>query len=530
MPIALSRRPWRPFSYSRLVCGSVLGLVVTLVISVTPAGAGTYKMYTCNVPGKATAIPTVGPWTWELDGLNTLKIDECASGGMFGIGLNVRRMLPNTYAQLALRRPASGPLSRIGIVRYKTWLVAELTGSGAPAFVQSGGAFGPPGGSNSDANPWVSPLLPQNNASVVVRLLCTSGANCLFESATPLRARGIEVDLYEEARPTGAIDAGTLLADGVQSGIRSLSYSAADEESGVRRVEAFLGDMVVALDDLGADPQVCSWTGFSACHGTRSGDLQINTAKVPDGQYALTLRVTDAAGNRRIINGPFVRIGNGPEAPGSPNGGNASDDAKLSASFSRSGGVKFTTRFGRKVVVRGRLLTRDDRSITGAKIDVSEVLPGSDVVVKRGSARTNSRGRFRYVISRVKSSRSLRLSYRARYGDQNPAAAKRLTLGVRAASSLRVSLQGVVVRYSGRVLTRPVPEGGKLIVMQGRAKGGAWQTFATRRTGRGGRFAGRYRLRVRRPGIRLQFRVRIPRERGYPFAAGAGRPVTKIVR
>jgi hypothetical protein len=366
---------------------------------------------------------------------------------------------------------------------------------------------------------------------VLVRLTCTTGAAyCYFDSATPLRARGIEVELYEEAPPTGAIDAGTLLAEGVQSGNRSLSYSAADEESGVRRVDALLGDTMVAHDDLGTDPRVCSWTGFSACHGTRSGDFRINTATVPDGQYDLTLRVEDAAGNRRIIKGPTVRVGNGPETPGSLNGGNASDDAKLSVRFARSGRASLTTKLGRRIVVRGRLLTRDRRPITHAKIDVAEVPAGSSATVERGTSHTDTKGRFRYVIARARSSEAVKVSYRARFGDPNPAAAKKLRLSVRARALLRVSLRGVLVRYSGRVVTRPVPAGGKLILMQGRAQGGAWQTFATRRTERGGRFVGSYRLRVHRPGVHLQFRVRIPPERGYPFAVGTGRSITKVVR
>jgi hypothetical protein len=75
-----------------------------------------------------------------------------------------------------------------------------------------------------------------------------------------------------------------------------------------------------------------------------------------------------------------------------------------------------------------------------------------------------------------------------------------------------------------------MPRGGKKIYIQGRARGGAWQRFAARRTNAAGRFAGRYRLRVRRPGIKLQFRVEIPRQKGYAYAAQVGSPVTKTVR
>ena len=107
---------------------------------------------------------------------------------------------------------------------------------------------------------------------------------------------------------------------------------------------------------------------------------------------------------------------------------------------------------------------------------------------------------------------------------------RKLRLLVRAASTLGVTLRGVLVTYKGRVTAQPLPRAGKRIYLQGRAKGGVWQRFATRRTDASGRFAGRYRLRVRRPGVKLQFRVEIPRERGYPYVARTGLPTTRTVR
>lgn len=518
----------------RLVRGVILGAAVLLVLPGL-ARAGTYKMYTCNVPGRPgpVPVPSIGPWTTEYV-INTTSFDNCARGGTFGIGLNPgnRIMRPLSTAQLVLRRPATGPLSRIGIVRYKTWLIAQLAGTGAPAFISNGGAFGPPGGANTDSAPWVSPLFGQNNPSIIVQLYCSAGApsNCFFNSATPLQARGIEVDLYEEAPPNGSIAGGSLLGHGLRGGTKSLSYSATDEESGVLRVEALLDDVVVARDDLGADPESCPRTGFNACRGRRTGDFRINTRMVPNGRHALSLRVTDAAGNRRLVLGPSVDIANGAGAEGSPNGTNASDAVQLSAYFTRSRRAKLTTRFGRRVVVRGRLRTSYKRPIVHAAIDVSERVALRDAVERqKGSTHTDAKGRFRYVVPRATTSRALTLTYSSRHGELRAAGRKKLTLKVRAASSLRLSLRGVSVRYSGRVLSRPLPDQGKLVLMQGRAKGGAWQTFATRRTARRGRFSGRYRLRVRRPGVHLQFRVMIPREPDYPFFRGRGRAVTRTV-
>jgi len=504
----------------------VLVLLIYLAVGRAPhpAIAGTYKLYTCNVPGHKTPVPTVGPWTWELDNLNTIAYTNCATGGTFGIKLNSgqRFMRQTTSASLVLRRPSEGPLSRIGIVRYKTWLIAQLSGSGAPAFISDGGAFGPPGGANSDANPWVSPLFTQTNQAIAVQLYCSAGApaDCFFDSDTPLQARGIEVDLHEEMPPSATIDGGSLL-NGPPRGPYTLSYSASDQESGLARVEALLGDVVVGRDDLEADRNLCPHTGFNACPGVRSSDMNLDTSSVAAGGHALALRVTDAAGNRRIVAGPRVTVGeNGDKG-----------EVRLAARFAGTGRLKHTSRFGRRVVIRGRLTDRQGRGIADTDVLASErvALPKASYSRER-RLRTNASGSFRYSLSRQASSRKIRVRYEGMLLGRRVATFQNLELKVRAAARIKVSLRGVRVHYNGRVLATPLPPKGKLVHMQGRAKGGAWQTFAVKRTTTRGRFAGTYQLRVYRPGVRLEFRVRVPSENRYPFVTGAGRVIKRTVR
>jgi hypothetical protein len=101
---------------------------------------------------------------------------------------------------------------------------------------------------------------------------------------------------------------------------------------------------------------------------------------------------------------------------------------------------------------------------------------------------------------------------------------------VRAAAILQTSLRGTLVRFGGRVVSGPLPPRGKRVLLQGKAPGYSWATFATVRTNRHGRFTGNYRLPVRRPGVKLQIRVVVPTERGYPYASYTGRPITLRVR
>ena len=101
---------------------------------------------------------------------------------------------------------------------------------------------------------------------------------------------------------------------------------------------------------------------------------------------------------------------------------------------------------------------------------------------------------------------------------------------VRAASRLRATLRGRVVRFSGRVLSGPIPRRGKRVLMEGRSPGSAWTQFKSLRTDRKGRFSGTYRLRVRRPGVALKIRAVVPSESGYGYLSSRSRAVTLRVR
>jgi hypothetical protein len=507
-------------STARLAVALLIAVILYAVVTAPNVQAETYKLYSCNVPGRTTPVPSTAPWKANLDGLNTFYFDNCQFGGSFGIGLNVLAMRPNSSASLALVRPDAGTKSAIGIVRYRTWVTAELAGSGAPAFIDDGGSFSPPGGTTPDNAPWVSPLFPPTNPGVYVRLRCTAG-DCSFNSRTPLQARGIEADLYEDVPPSGVIEGGTLLGAGTRNGRSTLSVSATDQESGVARVEALLGETVVAGEDLERNVALCPHTDWNACPARYSADFVIDLSTLPTGPYPLTLRVTDAAGNRRLItSGAPISVGK-EQAPVAK--------TRLTASFGRRS-TTYTTNFRRSVRLRGRLTDPSGNPIAHARIAITERPSMTGRGRREMYTITGSDGKFSQVVSGAGPSRSIELRYFARAGDAMPSASLRLQIRVRASSTFKLSLHGVIVRYAGRVLTRPLPRGGKKVFIQGRAPGDAWRRFAVRRTDKAGRYSGRYRLRVRRPGVKLQFRVELPKQSGYPFAPRTGPIVTRVVR
>ena len=141
-----------------------------------------------------------------------------------------------------------------------------------------------------------------------------------------------------------------------------------------------------------------------------------------------------------------------------------------------------------------------------------------------GQARTRSDGTFSYTLAARRQSRSVRLAY------ASIASSRRLNVHVRAAATLKVLLRGLILSFSGRVLSAPLPANGKLVNIQGRSRGFSWSQVATLRADSRGRFSGRYRLRDYRRGVKLQFRVLVPAAFDYPYLDSRGQPIAVRVR
>ncbi|MDX6721479.1 MAG: hypothetical protein QOJ63_3733 [Solirubrobacteraceae bacterium] len=515
---------------------AALAMLATSVVCVDRAHAGTYAMRACNVPGHASA--RIGPWQ-PLPALTVAVVDTCVSGGAIGFSVpGVRQMQRDTRAALHLARPSEGPRRTIGLVGLRLWLIARLTGSGSSLHVATttrtaAGTIhqklAAPPGADALRAPHVAALDPLSTEAIQVELVCADDTplDCLPEHGTPLAVHGAEVTLVEDVAPAGSISGGTLLAAGDVSGVRSLRYAASDPQSGLARVEALIGDAVVATRDLTSR---CAYADFTACPASDEGSLSIDTHDVPDGTHRVTLRLSDAASNQHVVHVPsLIQVANAGRA-NAPEALPSAVRARLAARFAGSSRSALTVSYGRRVTIRGRLSAASRRGLGRVAIDVLErpTRAGAREVAV-GSVRTRADGTFSYAVARHGPSRTLRLTARDVAG-RVAATSSPLTLRVRAASSLRASLRGVLVRFSGRVLSGPLPERGKRVTLHGRARGYAWAPFASVRTDRHGRFAGTYRLHAHRQGVELQIRVVVPTERGYPYLGYRGRPVTLRVR
>lgn len=508
--------------------GSAVALVL-VGLPLEQARGGTYVMRNCDVPGQPNAL--IGPW---LLGNNpaypTIRIvDKCAVGG--GVAFTVDGAVPGgASVGLTLMKP-TGAQAQIRLIKAVVWYAARLVGSGPPlrfhsVDARSDGTFvlgvssDPPG---SESVSFEQMLSPTDTAYYELVMHCGADGPapteaCVPAAGIPVQVRGMEVTLAEDAPPVVLRPAGTLLDGGQQSGVRTLMYAASDSQSGVARIDVWLDEAIVASADL--TPR-CPYSGLTVCPASDDGALQIDTRNVANGTHSVRLRVKDAAGNETMTAATPIEVANAP----TPN----SDVYGLTASFKGSSRSTITVPYSRRVSLRGRLTRASAAALGGAQIDVLERVGSRGArEVSAGGVRTKADGSYSYLLPSKHPSRTVRLAYRPSGGSQVFSSALRLR--VRAASSLQASLRGIVIHFKGRVHSGPIPKGGKRLRMEGRAPGAAWKSFASLRTDRRGRFSGRYRLRVYRPGVKLKVRVVVPGDEGYPYVTSRSRAVTLRVR
>ena len=511
---------------------ALLVVVMALVVCATPppvASAGTYVINNCNVPGLPSAA--IGPWYWEGGAVNVTPVDSCAHGGGFAFFFGSTLSMPRgAVVSLAVAFPQDGPIS---IRRARLWVVGRLGGTGSAMFVgTNSGApgqntnsdlFAPPGGETL-TTPHTTSLLPVGTNVLRLMLYCSQSSedDCYPSNRTVVEVVGVETTLLESVAPSVSVTGGNLVVNEPQSGKRTLRYSARDGESGVQAVDALVDGAVAAKRDFGPE---CPRVNPAACPTARMEELTIDTDTLTEGSHQVRLRVTDAAGNS--AESPAQTIGvRRSEVAGAPVG--VLRSRHLTAFFSGNRKRSLIASFNGRPKVNGRLTNADGGPVSNAPLVVVEKQAGRAAnATPVGS--TGSDGRYAFRLRSRRGSRTVRVQLGSGDGG-DLVVSPPLRLKVRASASLAVMLRGVRVRYHGRVLSGPIPRRGAVVLVQGRRRGGAWQSFASRRVRSVGRFEGTYRLRVRRPGVVLQFRVVVSKAADYPYEVGASSTVTRTVR
>jgi hypothetical protein len=185
-----------------------------------------------------------------------------------------------------------------------------------------------------------------------------------------------------------------------------------------------------------------------------------------------------------------------------------------------------TVPFDSRPLVKGTIVSGNGAPLGDSELCVGIQRGAAGKVKAIGSVRSNDDGRFRFRLGRGVS-RRIWFVHRDGVG----AAVAGLRVRVRAPVALGASADtlrnGQTVRLNGRMLV--APRAALLVEMQA-LRGHHWQTFATTKTKRGGRFRYRYRFTRTYSFQTYMLRARIERQDGSPFATGASKPVAVGVR
>ena len=256
-------------------------------------------------------------------------------------------------------------------------------------------------------------------------------------------------------------------------------------------------------------------------------ETRVDDLGLPDGTYELRVRVRDVAGNERT----GTR-----RADGSP--------MRLVLPLRAAGRIAVAPppcrrkqrrrcrplqTFRNDAVMRVRL-TAGSEPVRFGLVSVFARPRTGGAFAPLASVRTDADGRLSIPAGRGPS-RTLRFRW-AGTDTAKPASADAQVL-VPARTSITLDrrrvLNGEAVTFSGRLLGRPLPDGGKLVDLQVKLRG-RWRTFAAPRADSAGRWSYLYRFEATRGLVSYSFRARIRREAAYPYELGHSRTVRVTVR
>jgi hypothetical protein len=358
-----------------------------------------------------------------------------------------------------------------------------------------------------------------------------------YAAALYLYAADITLEQAEGPHASGV--GGELTSAPTLRGASPVSFDATDPGAGVWQVVFGVDGRVVQRTVVNDNGGRCRDVGQTSdglpaflyvqpCVQSVSADVAFDSTNASNGAHRLTVSVIDAAGNAAPVLDRAVTIDN-PPPPGTPNGVNASAQARLSLRWAGTSKVSAQGGFARARALSGRLTTAVGQPISGAAIDVRATPAFSGAkTLTMPSQRTDADGRFSLSVPAGASSRTLRFAYRAHLDDARPAAIGALRLVTRAGIALGVSPHtasaGSSIFFRGRLRGRPIPRGGKQLVLEARSPGSAWIQFKVVRTDPRGRYRASYRFKFPGPAD-YRFRVRSEAESDYPFAAGSSNVV-----
>ncbi len=257
-----------------------------------------------------------------------------------------------------------------------------------------------------------------------------------------------------------------------------------------------------------------------------AGELRArwNSDASPVGDYEFQATGYDAAGNatttNRRQNGEAMVLSNPLKAT-----------TTLRAGF-RGHGLQRTVPYGRRVLLKGSLITGRNSPLGNAPVRVVErFATGAHPAVQTSTVMTAPDGTFS-IRTDPGPSRTIEIGFQG-----NPTLARSATqtlqLDVRSRVRLRASASvakvgGAPLVFRGQLVAAAgeIPTEGRPVELQFRLPGQPWSEFRTVQTDGHGRFRYAYRFSDDDSrGVRFQFRAVVPTQEDWPYEPGGSRPV-----
>lgn len=413
----------------RIAAGGAVAACAALLAPCTPASAaGTYTVFSCKTPSGAVA-PAAG-WTADRES-DAFATNDCATGGPLAVGLTgTGPWKGGIGAEQRFTAPSGTRVASLTITRR----TAGLPGAHGLAYFLTADDkvldSCDPGAAKCNADLDGRLEIPNLDASVLrFRAGCfESYPDQCTSNGSELRVEvpQVAVGLRDDTAPNVTNVSGTL-ADTTTAGKGTLTatFDAADTGGGLYRVLLVVDGAVAAVRPVAADtcadadPSDTDAYEFIAavpCPTSIIGlSASLDTTALPNGVHTVDVLLEDAAGNRTsVLPTRTLTVDNPvPVRPSSLNGIGADTRATLTSWFDRNHKRTFSSRFGRRVVIRGRLVNRKGVGIQGARIDVYHRVGGKLRTLLKTGLKTRKGGKLTLILPLDLTTREVVLAYRA---------------------------------------------------------------------------------------------------------------------
>lgn len=390
------------------------------------AHADTYTVYACQTPAGAAA-PAAG-WQGARAG-GAEATNGCAPSGLGVALVGAGPWDGGTGANQQFAAPADTRITRIRL-RRTTRGLAPSGGQALGYYLRADGRVlegCAPGPGSACVGDLSGDVDAGGLDAGVVRF--NAGCGAFFPDVcggAPLRVDAAHAAVtLRDTLPPAVSNVRVSDTDGASTKV-TVAFDAADRGGGVHRLlvkvdgrlasaQPVAGETCADADPADADPY--QFLVPVPCPLSVSGlSTTVDVGRLPAGEHVVEVLAEDAAGNTTPVYGPATlpRL-NADRVAGAgtqQQAVKAALGARVHVYFQANGKRAYTSRYGRRVVVRGNLLDARRRPVVGARLDVYHIVDGRRRLAKTG-LKSRAGGRITLILPMNVGTRRIQFAYRA---------------------------------------------------------------------------------------------------------------------